>query len=45
MDDFIKAEGVSSVTDLYTIDSSVEDGKVYGLPGRCQGVCNLDKQG
>lgn len=33
MDDFIKAEGVSSVTDLYTIDSSVEDGKVYGLPG------------
>ncbi len=33
MDEFIQAEGASSVTDLYTIDSSMEDGKVYGLPG------------
>lgn len=33
MDDFIKAEGASTVNDLYTIDSTCDDGKVYGLPG------------
>lgn len=33
MDEFIQDEGFSSVTDMYTIDATAEDGKVYALPG------------
>ena len=32
MDDFLKGEG-KSLTDLYTIDSTLDDGHVYALPG------------
>ncbi len=32
MDDFLKGEG-KTITDLYTIDSTVDDGHVYALPG------------
>lgn len=31
--EFIKDEGYSSINDLYTIDTTCEDGKVYALPG------------
>jgi multiple sugar transport system substrate-binding protein len=33
LNDFIEAEGAGTINDLYSVDPTYEDGKIYGLPG------------